>query len=95
MTVLAGDPREAPIALADPRAVAGADPWGDDLQLALYVALELGFRGFAGVDDAWELHPPPSVPSTSSGSPSAPRSRPRSGRSTPAARGRPRPVRWP
>ena len=57
MTVLADDPREAPATLADPSAVAAADPWGDDLQLALYVALELGFRGFAGVDDGWELHP--------------------------------------
>jgi hypothetical protein len=34
-----------------------ADPWGDDLQLTLYVAFELRYRGFAGVDPAWELDP--------------------------------------
>ncbi|MFF4342286.1 iron-containing redox enzyme family protein [Kitasatospora sp. NPDC001540] len=34
------------------------DPWGEDLQLALYVCYELHYRGFAGVDDAWEWSPP-------------------------------------
>ncbi|KDN87573.1 iron-containing redox enzyme family protein [Kitasatospora cheerisanensis] len=34
-----------------------ADPWGDDLHLALYVCYELHYRGFAGVDDAWEWSP--------------------------------------
>ena len=34
-----------------------ADPWGDDVQLTLYVAFELRYRGFAGVDPAWELDP--------------------------------------
>jgi hypothetical protein len=34
-----------------------ADPWGDDLQLALYACLELRYRGFAGVDDEWEVEP--------------------------------------
>jgi hypothetical protein len=34
--------------------VASLDPWGEDAQLALYVALELRYRGFAGVDPAWE-----------------------------------------
>ena len=33
------------------------DPWGDDLQLTLYLAFELRYRGFAGVDPAWELEP--------------------------------------
>jgi hypothetical protein len=32
-----------------PGAVAAADPYGDDLQLALYVLYELHYRGFAGV----------------------------------------------
>lgn len=30
------------------------DPWGIDAQLALYVCYELHYRGFAGVDPAWE-----------------------------------------
>ena len=31
-----------------------ADPYGLDLQLALYVCYELHYRGFAGVDPGWE-----------------------------------------
>lgn len=31
-----------------------ADPYGIDLQLALYVCYELHYRGFAGVDPGWE-----------------------------------------
>ncbi|MFB1294103.1 iron-containing redox enzyme family protein [Mycobacterium sp. pW049] len=34
--------------------LADADPAGIDLQLALYVCYELHYRGFAGVDSAWE-----------------------------------------
>lgn len=34
-----------------------ADPYGDDLQLALYLCYELHYRGFAGVDPAWEWDP--------------------------------------
>ncbi len=34
--------------------IAGADPYGRDLQLALYVCYELHYRGFAGVDPDWE-----------------------------------------
>ncbi|MFD0358563.1 iron-containing redox enzyme family protein [Streptomyces sp. NPDC127110] len=34
-----------------------ADPFGEDLQLALYVLYELHYRGFAGVDDALEWDP--------------------------------------
>ncbi|MFD8480534.1 iron-containing redox enzyme family protein [Kitasatospora sp. NPDC059673] len=34
-----------------------AGPWGDDLQLALYICYELHYRGFAGVDDDWEWSP--------------------------------------
>lgn len=32
----------------------GADPFGDDLQLALHLCYELHYRGFAGVDPEWE-----------------------------------------
>ncbi|MFI0822380.1 iron-containing redox enzyme family protein [Streptomyces sp. NPDC021098] len=34
-----------------------ADPFGEDLQLALYLAYELHYRGFAGVDESWEWQP--------------------------------------
>ncbi|WP_219419881.1 iron-containing redox enzyme family protein [Pseudonocardia nigra] len=37
--------------------VDGADPFGDDLQLALYCLYELHYRGFAGVDDEREWDP--------------------------------------
>ncbi|MEU3557912.1 iron-containing redox enzyme family protein [Streptomyces fragilis] len=36
---------------------AEADPYGDDLQLALYCCYELHYRGFAGVDPALEWDP--------------------------------------
>ncbi|MFF4488064.1 iron-containing redox enzyme family protein [Streptomyces sp. NPDC001544] len=38
-------------------AVAGADVWGDDLQLALYLCYELHYRGFAGVAPDLEWDP--------------------------------------
>ncbi|MFK0247160.1 iron-containing redox enzyme family protein [Amycolatopsis azurea] len=38
----------------DPDAARGADPFGEDLQLALHVCYELHYQGFAGVDDGWE-----------------------------------------
>ncbi|MFD8936969.1 iron-containing redox enzyme family protein [Streptomyces sp. NPDC059578] len=44
-------PEDATIAAAE------ADPYGDDLQLALYLCYELHYRGFAGVDAAWEWDP--------------------------------------
>jgi len=44
----------APVAV--PRA-AGADPYGEDLQLALYCCYELHYRGFAGVPDEREWDP--------------------------------------
>jgi len=37
--------------------VAAADPFGDDLQLALYCCYELHYRGFAGVADDLEWDP--------------------------------------
>jgi hypothetical protein len=44
-------------ALPGSQAVQRADPYGDDLQLALYVTYELHYRGFAGVDAALEWDP--------------------------------------
>lgn len=38
--------------LPDTLLEAGSDPYGDDLQLALYVCYELHYRGFDGVDSA-------------------------------------------
>ncbi|MFD9304004.1 iron-containing redox enzyme family protein [Streptomyces sp. NPDC060048] len=37
--------------------VAAADPYGEDLQLALYLLYELHYRGFEAVDDAREWDP--------------------------------------
>jgi hypothetical protein len=37
--------------------IADADPYGLDLQLALYVCYELHYRGFARVDPRWEWNP--------------------------------------
>ncbi|MFJ5739747.1 iron-containing redox enzyme family protein [Streptomyces microflavus] len=38
-------------------AVGDADPFGDDLQLALYILYELHYQGFEGVDDEHEWSP--------------------------------------
>ncbi|MEU3837319.1 iron-containing redox enzyme family protein [Streptomyces microflavus] len=38
-------------------AVGDADPFGDDLQLALYLLYELHYQGFEGVDDEHEWSP--------------------------------------
>ncbi|GAA0426941.1 hypothetical protein Acor_65690 [Acrocarpospora corrugata] len=40
-----------------PPRVAGADPLGEDLQLALYLCYELHYRGFDGVSGEWEWDP--------------------------------------
>jgi hypothetical protein len=40
-----------------PLPIGDADPYGLDLQLALYVCYELHYRGFAGVDPRWEWNP--------------------------------------
>ncbi|MET7756657.1 iron-containing redox enzyme family protein [Streptomyces sp. NPDC005389] len=40
-----------------PGAVLAADPWGEDLQLGLYLLYELHYRGFDGVDDDREWDP--------------------------------------
>ncbi|MFI6147504.1 iron-containing redox enzyme family protein [Streptomyces sp. NPDC051109] len=41
----------------DPGAILRADPWGEDLQLALYLLYELHYRGFDGVDEEREWDP--------------------------------------
>jgi len=40
-----------------PETISGADPFGEDLQLALYVCYELHYRGFDGVAPRWEWDP--------------------------------------
>jgi heme oxygenase-like protein len=46
------------VELAERTAAASTDPLGDeDLQLALAICYELHYRGFDGVDDAWEWDP--------------------------------------
>ncbi|MBA3744911.1 iron-containing redox enzyme family protein [Sporichthya sp.] len=42
---------------SSPAAVSTANPFGDDLHLALYTAYELHYRGFAGVSDDQEWDP--------------------------------------
>jgi hypothetical protein len=39
------------------RGARDAEPYGDDLQLALYLCYELHYRGIAGVSDSWEWNP--------------------------------------
>ncbi|GHF82424.1 hypothetical protein FHX82_004665 [Amycolatopsis bartoniae] len=39
------------------REVGDADPFGEDLQLALHVCYELHYQGFPGVDPDWEWDP--------------------------------------
>lgn len=40
-----------------PAAAGNADPYGDDLHLALTICYELHYRGFADVSDEWEWSP--------------------------------------
>jgi hypothetical protein len=47
-------PPSEPLPLAD---VDQADPYGEDLSLALYTCYELHYRGFDGVDSRWEWEP--------------------------------------
>jgi Iron-containing redox enzyme len=53
---LGGGP-PAPAARVDALALDQADPYGEDLQLALYCCYELHYRGFAGVADELEWDP--------------------------------------
>lgn len=46
-----------PAAFSAPAVVVGDPLFSDDLQLALYVAFELHYRGFDEVDERWEWHP--------------------------------------
>ncbi|MFE6746486.1 iron-containing redox enzyme family protein [Kitasatospora purpeofusca] len=57
-------PAPGPDRTADPAAGIAAiahrpvgDPWGEDLQLALYTCYELHYQGFADIDADWEWHP--------------------------------------
>lgn len=54
--VVAALRREAPPEPVEESAAA-ADPYGRDLQLALYVLYELHYQGFGGVDEEWEWDP--------------------------------------
>ena len=54
ITALAQGPSSEPLPLAD---VDQADPYGEDLNLALYTCYELHYRGFDGVDSLWEWEP--------------------------------------
>ncbi|CNG40291.1 Uncharacterised protein [Mycobacterium tuberculosis] len=54
---LAAGPPPADPARLPAAETAAADPYGDDLQLALHTCYELHYRGFAGVDPAWEWDP--------------------------------------
>ncbi|MFE9045396.1 iron-containing redox enzyme family protein [Streptomyces sp. NPDC012421] len=49
--------RGRPGTLPGPGAVAAADPYGEDVQLALHLGYELHYRGFAGVPDSAEWDP--------------------------------------
>ncbi|MDQ4092133.1 MAG: iron-containing redox enzyme family protein [Actinomycetota bacterium] len=51
---LAQRPPSEPLPLAD---AGRADPYGEDLNLALYICYELHYRGFEGVDSRWEWEP--------------------------------------
>ncbi|MEV3874104.1 iron-containing redox enzyme family protein [Streptomyces sp. NPDC049906] len=46
-----------PVPLPGRTALTGGDPYGEDLQLALYALYELHYRGFEGVDDRLEWDP--------------------------------------
>ncbi|MFD0020628.1 iron-containing redox enzyme family protein [Streptomyces sp. NPDC058382] len=49
--------RDGHVPVVDPQTVAEAEPYGDDLQLALYVLYELHYQGFDGVGDDREWDP--------------------------------------
>ncbi|MCX6467414.1 MAG: iron-containing redox enzyme family protein [Pseudonocardiales bacterium] len=59
LDALRAGPADPAAAVADvtPEVVRDADPFGDDLQLALYCCYELHYRGFDGVSGAWEWDP--------------------------------------
>ncbi|MBZ4322915.1 iron-containing redox enzyme family protein [Streptomyces huiliensis] len=51
------DPGDGRDPLPGAPAVAAADPYGEDVQLALHLCYELHYRGLPGVSDAWEWDP--------------------------------------
>ncbi len=53
---LTGPPSRDRLVRVSP-SVHDSDPYGLDLQLALYMCYELHYRGFAGVDPTWEWNP--------------------------------------
>jgi hypothetical protein len=55
--VLAALTAPGPTPFADPADAATADPYGEDLHLALYALYELHYRGFAGVPEEREWDP--------------------------------------
>ena len=54
---LRGGPPGSPQGTLRPVGTDGADPYGDDLQLALHCCYELHYRGYGGVDAEWEWEP--------------------------------------
>lgn len=52
---LRGDPQRAGVLPVD--AARDAEPYGDDLQLALHLSYEPHYRGIEGVSDWWEWNP--------------------------------------
>ena len=57
VAMLARSPSSDRTSTGPPASARGADPFGEDLHLALHVCYELHYQGFAGVDPAWEWDP--------------------------------------
>ncbi|GAA2433274.1 iron-containing redox enzyme family protein [Actinomadura vinacea] len=57
VTMLARSPSSSRTCTRSLAAARGADPFGDDLQLALHICYELHYQGFDEVDAAWEWAP--------------------------------------
>ncbi|MFC5750597.1 iron-containing redox enzyme family protein [Actinomadura rugatobispora] len=57
VTMLARSPSPSWTFTGPLAAARGADPFGDDLHLALHVCYELHYQGFEDVDPAWEWDP--------------------------------------
>ncbi|MEO9328188.1 iron-containing redox enzyme family protein [Gordonia aurantiaca] len=55
--LLRGDPAAATVPDLDSRVLDEADPYGEDLQLALYLCYEIHYVGFADADVDWEWNP--------------------------------------
>jgi hypothetical protein len=57
LDTLRGDPTPAAGQVGSALLDEQVDPYGEDLQLALYCCYELHYRGFTGVADDWEWNP--------------------------------------